>query len=87
MIYVIQILVVLAVFFANIRFGGIDNPYAVGALAAFAAWLVTMLINEGPLGLWRWLHRSPVEDARPRTVSNDGGITAQESVRDILPKQ
>ena len=88
MIYVIQIVVVLAVWFANIRFGGIENPYAVGALAIFAAWLVTMLVTEGPFGLWRWLNRSPLEDGtRPSTVASDSGVATQKSVRDILPKQ
>ena len=86
--YAIQVVVILAVGFASIWVGWTDNGYAIAAVAIFCAWLVTMLVNEGPLGLWRWLHRSPLEEsARSGAVPNDGRVSAKDGVRDILPKQ
>lgn len=88
MFYIIQLLVFIGICVANIRYGWIDNPYSITFLAAFAAWFVTMMITEGPLGFWRWLNRSPLEDgARSGPVADDGRVATSNRVRDVLPKQ
>jgi hypothetical protein len=48
MIYLAQMAIVLAVWFTNIYFGWMDNPYNVGATAVFAAMALTVF----PLKAW-----------------------------------
>lgn len=50
MLYVIQLAIVMAVWFANIHYGWMENPYNIGATAVFVAMAVTV----SPLKVMDW---------------------------------
>ena len=99
MIYVIQLAIILAVWFANIRFGWMENPYNVGATAVFVAMAFTVFPLKA-LDWWRFREARRAKYAEMKAAGLAFGwrrhlpgadararrVAAQQTSRDALPQ-